>query len=245
MGGNDVSGSGSRTSRNDQDFEDLQNEISGRDVGRNTRFINRTDNTVAAAQRRDAKMHMQITALQAMLQNDPEYAQLYNDTNDLLDRAETAADNAIDQLTQDLSEHEQELNETLENASCLPDGTRVFKDEYGYVWTEDDELVAPKDAEGIVWNENSPSREEYMQQRQKVDETRRRIEDIQHYQIEVIGNARDRMNDQDNPVTPEEMERIQEDVIEHADPYVKNIIQPDSAPVEFKPNLNHDAVPPI
>ncbi len=228
MGGNKHSGSEERNSQKQRDFDDLQNEIAGRDAGRDIRFRNKEDANGLAAQRRRVQTQAQMTALDMILQSNPEYARMYNDTSDLLDRAETATSNVLDQVMQDLAGHEDDLNDILDQASQLPDGTRVFKDQYGYVWSENDELVAPKDAESVVWKDDAPSREGFMQQKQKVEDTRKRIEDIQHYQIEVLGNARDRMNDQHNLITQDEMKQIQDDIFEQAGPIIQNEIRSDN-----------------
>ena len=228
MGGNEHSGSEGRNSQKQRDFDDLQNELAARDSGRYIRFRNKEDANGVAAQRRAIRAQAQMTALDMILQNNPEYARMYHDTSGLLDRAETATESALDQVMQDLDEYEDDLNDILDQASQLPDGTRVFKDQYGYVWSENDELVAPKDAQGIVWKDDAPSREDFVRQKQRVEDTRKRIEDLQHYQIEVLGNARDRMNDQHNPITQDEMKQIQDDIFEQADPIIQNEIRSDN-----------------
>lgn len=243
VGGKDDSQTDSKRQR---DFDDLQNELAGRDVGRHVRFRNKHDSEQETAERRNARMQTQLSALEAMLRDNPEYAALYKKTEGLLDRAEKATDNAIDQAMQDLLQREEALNELLDNANRLPDGTRVFRSEDGSVFNEHGQPIDAEDAQSIVWKDGAPTYEDLMQQKQKMDEVRKRIEDLQHYQIDVLGRARDRMNDQHDPITPEEMEQIQDDIINKADAYVQNVIQPqsDANNVEATVSMNLDK-PPI
>ena len=51
-----------------------------------------------------------------------------------------------------------------------------------------------------------------MTRKQGIEDARQRIEDLRHYQIDVLGRARDRMNDPDNPPSKEELDRIRKDI---------------------------------
>ena len=137
-------------SRRERDFDDQQNEISGRDVGRQQKFLGKDNPNGSAAQRRKNQQAASMTALQVMLANDSEYAALYNGLNDLLGHAETATELALQQAEQDLSEAQDALSDTMDAANRLPDGTVIFRDADGNVRDENGQLIEGEELDGVV-----------------------------------------------------------------------------------------------
>lgn len=211
-----------------QTFDDLQREIRGVDSGRHARFGHKDGANGAAAQRRKAQTQASVTALDMLLQSNPEYAALYQKTIDLLDHAETATEQALEQAQHDLVQAEGALKETLDSANKLPDGTAIFKDDDGQVWAEDGRLVEAEELESVVWNEGAPSYAEYRQRKQAVEAHRLRIEDLRRYQVDVLGNARDKLQDKQNPLSPDELKKVHDDILTKADSYVSQVIQPET-----------------
>lgn len=207
-------------------FDDLQNELAGREVGRARRFLS-GDEAGPGGGRKD-KGGMDAAALTALdiLMQDPEYAALYNEVSDLLSRAEAAIEAALARAENDLSEANAELDDTLDSANRLPDGTAVFRDQNGNIRTEDGRLVEGEEAEGIVWKDNAPSYEGFVARKRAADAARERVEDLQRYQVDVLGRARDRMNDHDNPPAPDELRELQRDIVERAPEAVRDEIDP-------------------
>ncbi|PCJ06660.1 MAG: hypothetical protein COB16_13095 [Rhodobacteraceae bacterium] len=60
-----------RFKRHAQDFDDLQNEMAGNDVGRISRFLSGEDRGLKGAEKRRAKWERTLSNLQIMM-NDPE-----------------------------------------------------------------------------------------------------------------------------------------------------------------------------
>lgn len=209
-------------------FDDLQNELAGREVGRVRRFLPGEDIGPDGV-KKDKGLEVELLALSALekMMQDPEYAALYERVSDLLSRAEEATQAALDEAETELNGANEAMDETMAGANRLPDGTAVFKDKDGTIRTEDGRIVEGEEAEGIVWKDKAPSYEEYLARKQAVEETRRRIEELRRYQVEVLGRARDRMNDHDNPPTPEELRKMQRDIIERADPEVRSEVEPE------------------
>ena len=227
MGDNEKSDLNGWDSKKKQDFVDLQNEIAGHDTGRMKRFMPKRDKGDGTGRNKDSRRET-LSILQLLLLNDPEYATLYNDTNDLLTRAEIATEKALQQAEEDLVRAKETLRDTLDNANKLADGTAVFKDENGKVWTENERLVKGVELEEIVWKESDAAYEDYLEQKQESDETRQRIEDLRHYQVDVLGHARDRMNDQDDPFSKKELQEMQKEIYEQALPSIQSKLQPES-----------------
>lgn len=80
----------------------------------------------------------------------------------------------------------------------------------------------------------APTYQEYLDQREKIDELRR-------YQVEVLGDARDRLSDEDNPLNKDELEAIQRDVSERAPDTIQINPEPASAPAHNGPAQNFGA----
>ena len=145
-----------------QGFDDLQNEMSGVDVGRIGRFLSPEARKVLK-ERRNGNSSNRLSALDMMLLNNPAYADIYNNAMDRLADYEAATERALSKELTKLEVAEKSLNEILDQAATLPDGTRVFRDANGDVWTEADEKINANIADQIEWQGSEPSRELYKQ----------------------------------------------------------------------------------
>lgn len=189
-----------------EDFDDLQNETAGRDTGRIKRFFNENrGETKAERDRKHNNTAEFLSALDVLLQ-DPEYAKLYNDTKDLLRRAETAAESALNKA-------EATLEDIESRAAKLPNGTKVFMDKNGHARTEDGAIINVAIAEGIVWPDDAPMWEDR-------EAVREHIDVIRAYQVDVLGHARERLDDEENPAQKDELEDLQKDMQEGLDQIV-------------------------
>lgn len=160
------------------------------------------------AEKKDAEAKRKLSALQSLLASDPAYAALYNETFDKLRDAESATESALTAAQAALGMAKEDLADTLDAASTLPDGTKVFRDANGDVFTEDGERVPAEDQESIVWREGSPSYEDYLKKREAADAAQARIDALRDYQTNVLGDARNRLEDEDAPPDKDELEEI-------------------------------------
>lgn len=227
--------------RHAQNFDDLQNEISGRETGRNSRFLSKGNAEAQEIERKKNHDRVQQTALDILLQNNPEYAALYNETMDLIRRAEIQAEQFLQELESGLSSAQDTMKETLDNANKLPDGTAVFKDADGNVWTADGRKVGPEEAAGIEWKEGGVSYEDYLKQKQAIEDFKRQIDEVHHYQVDVLGRARDRMTDPDNPPSKDDLNGIRGNIkntlnetLNHNEANASNLDTPLQKSVEVK-----------
>lgn len=69
-----------RAAKRTQDLDDLHNEMAGRDVGRINRFFGEASAPRSERGKQKAEREVQLTNLQVLLMNDPEYAQLFRET---------------------------------------------------------------------------------------------------------------------------------------------------------------------
>ncbi|ODA66590.1 hypothetical protein A7A08_02357 [Methyloligella halotolerans] len=190
-----------------QDFEDLQNEMAGRETGRLARFLSPDERErIKDGKSKSERQAEAMTRLQWMLANDPEYAALYEDTFAKLREAEQAAERALERARLALAKAEQDLQTTLDSAARLQDGTRVFKDQNGQVRTEHGGKVSDLDAASIDWRGDEPSYEQLSAHRERVAGLNQSIGHVQEIQVNSLGRIRDRMSDEDNPTTSDELE---------------------------------------
>ncbi|MDJ0683492.1 MAG: hypothetical protein QNJ84_02210 [Alphaproteobacteria bacterium] len=199
-----------------QDRDDYNNEMAGRETGRIHRFFQKErPGSPHDRDRKARREHAALTALMALLA-DPAYAALYQDTVDMVNDHAAKAEAALEDAEQALATAEARLDELLQNAARLPDGRRVFRDADGTLHAEDGAPIDPVDAEGILWPDDAPSYEDYLAHRRAVADARQKVEDWRDYLVSVIGVARDRLSDEDNPLTADELRELQDRIRDQA-----------------------------
>ena len=203
--------------RRQRDFDDLQNELANRDVGRISRFFNESEReAVKAARGKDDTAEL-LTNLQLLLQ-DPEYAALYERVGEKLREAEIAVERAIERAEARLAQEQAALENMQRQTGKLPDGTPVFKDAQGRVWTADGREVGKTEADSVVWPDDAPSYEDYTAQHEKAEAAQERRNELEGYQGR-LGGYRDRYEDHDNPPSKSELEGMEkgaEEVLERS-----------------------------
>lgn len=190
-----------------RDHEDLQNEIAGRSTVRQRRFLP-ADGADGSLDGKRSNDRGSFTGLDILLLTDPIYAALYSQVGEVLEAAERDTAAAIDAAERALDAARTELQDVLDKAARLPDGRRVFRDADGHVWTEDGELVDPATAAGIQWRGDEPSREDFIARKQAVEEWQAYLDRLRDYQTIVLGSARDRLNDPNDPPSEAELRAI-------------------------------------
>ena len=216
-------------SKSRQDYDDLQNEMAGRDVGRIARFIHE-DRSPHGREKRAEKERASVSRLMALLQSDPEYARLYNDTMDKLGRAETATQAALESAEQRLAGAERDLADMRDRASTLPDGTKVFRGKDGNVYTEDGRQLTDDERSQVDWKEGAPRYDEFAAKKKEAVQARTNITDLQRYQTDVLGRIRDRMEDEQQPPSKDEFDSFDKDMKDQMPSAAKNNITPSNGP---------------
>jgi hypothetical protein len=187
-----------------QDFDDLQNELSGNDVGRIQRFLS-PEASALLTDKRNGKQSAAMTALDLMLLDNPHYAEIYHNAMDKMADYENATERALVKLEAKLSDAEADIENTLDHTATLPDGRKVFRDADGQVWDEHQNLIDEATAASIEWQGSEPSYEAYLEQRHRAQELRNSIHDVRVYQTDVLGVLRDKMTNPDHPMSADEI----------------------------------------
>ena len=188
--------------RKREDFADLQNELAGRDNGRMSRFLSAEERDRRNGQSNDRTRH-RTTMLDLLLQ-DAAYRELYNNTMADLADAENAVYEALVEAARHVKETAQALEDTLDRAAKLPDGTKVFRGRDGKVYTEDGEEVDAASVALISWPDDAPSWEDYQKLREAHDDARADHSKLVGYQSE-LDDIRAHMEDPENPPTKDDM----------------------------------------
>lgn len=195
-----------------QDFDDLQREVSGLEVGRVARFlpddVRNPEQSEKAKAERQAEM---LTRLQMMMR-DPAYAALYNDTMDRLTEAERATEIALAKALERQRVADEALADIQARALQLEDGRRVYRDEDGTFRTEDGLSVSDTDMDAIAeqWRPGMPGYDDFVESRDAAQAEAATVDEIMTYQVDVLGTARDRLTDQRNPAAKDELGAIKE-----------------------------------
>ena len=199
---------------------DYNDEIAGRDTGKIPRFYSGLSKNHPNSKAKEKEKEF-LSALERMLFNNLKYARLYRAVNSLLQKAETQTEKVLEEVKSTFELEKNILDDLRSSASTLPSGIKVFRDYHGQVWTEDKRPVDAFEAESIVWKGNSPSYEEFLAQKEKVEQAQQSIDELRHYQIDVLGHARDQISNEDSPPTKEELLEIQQKIIEQAPPLLR------------------------
>ena len=192
----------------------MQNEIAGRETGRQHRFRPESEASIDAKRKKEAAERVFRSQLEALLA-DPIYRAKYDDAFRVLRHAERATESAYDELIRLITEAEAILDNMKDRAARLPDGTLVFKDANGIVRRTNGSEVDDVLAGTVVWTWNEPSYEAYRDQQRQLSDLREELGDVERYR-QKLGSARDRLTDEDNPPTLDELDDIRRDIEDNA-----------------------------
>ncbi len=209
-------------------LDDFNAELSGTKSGYTYRTSavdheNRPDIRAKKARHADAN----LSALQALLDGDPAYRALYEDTQNKVNEAGARAEAALEKAEAALAEAKQDLAETKGNAARTQEGRLAFKGADGKIYNQNGQVIEGVEADSIVWPSNALTYEEYFTKELAVTESRERVEAWQRY-LMVIGEARDRLDEPDNPPSMDELKEIQKRIQEQA-PSLRSIPEQETA----------------
>ncbi|MED5550654.1 MAG: hypothetical protein VX529_14985 [Pseudomonadota bacterium] len=187
-----------------QDIDDLNNEMAGRDVGRQHRFLHDRDPQYIEERKREDK-HRHDMLMQLM--RDAEYAAAYQRAWDALDNAQDALSEALLENAEETERLAEALDAIEGQAARLPDGSPVFRAADGSLRDADgNRLRSDALPASLTIPEDAPSYEEYASARDALHSARTRGQELARIQTEVIDPARDRV--EGGGMTPDEIDAI-------------------------------------
>lgn len=210
-----------------EDLEDYNYALSGIEV-RNRHTRSGGAKSQEAERKRRERVTEQLTALAQKLRDDPDYAALYYATEDLLTRAETLTERALSKAHKDLTNAEEAMRKVMNNAARLPDGRHVFRDEDGSFWGAQDRRISDEDAAGIIWHEGNSTRGDLKAASNIIKDSRDAVDRLTHYQVDVLGDARDKYSDKSVVMSEEELNTMQDDILQRGTPLIRQTLSPDN-----------------
>lgn len=204
-----MSDDGHIADKRQRDFDDLQHELAGVDVGRMRRFLNVDDDRSPEGKRR--KQERARRTLDDLMR-DPEYARLYVTLGDRLRDAETGADAALVAIQTQLQVVLDEIALMEDAAARDPDGRPVFRFADGRVVYGDGSDVSREIAEGIIWPPNAPSAEDYFAAKALQVDLQDKLTEWGVYRNDVLGGLRDRYDSDDPLMSKDDLKGALDDI---------------------------------
>lgn len=221
-----------RFARHARDFDDLQNEMSGRDVGKAARFLQNGLNGAASSSKSKQERAEALTRLQLLL-NDPAYAALYRETATALADAQRKLESMLERARFEIERNAAAIDDMRDRAARLEGGIQVYRDRDAQVRTEGGRIIADALAAGIIWSGTEPSFEDIQANIERRERLVALEADILTGQAE-IGEMQVAMDDEDDPRTEPEMDDFKaraEEIVGNAEQRIEAELQtPDSAP---------------
>ena len=200
-----------RLSRIFQDQEDLNNERSGNNVGRISRFgVNVQNLDFVAQQKKDYQ------SLLELLLSSPAYQEAYGQTMAALTETEDLVYKKLLEASKALSESEARLTEVLDRAQELSDGTKIFRGENGSAFRADGSQVPASDIANINWREDAATEVEHQHAKQARDGDKTQFEQLSGFEVE-LSEIRQKMKAGSNPATIDELDEFKERILEIRD----------------------------
>ena len=204
--------------------DDLNNDMAGRDNGRQTRVIHGdVADTIEARKQRERVDNLLIETALATMLRDPVYRAQYEAFGEFLDTYNAATKTALAQATQNADAAQADLKSITDGASTL-NGKPIFVTDDGRIVGADGMEIDPADAEHINWQEGAASFEDYTAAKATAKNAAREVERLKLYQAELDA-AQERWKNEKDPIKKAEMEAEKLRLKENAPNLVKNEIQ--------------------
>ena len=199
------------------DADRLQNAIAGRETGAVQTALP-AENAPDARDKKERDERDRLAQhVEAILSDQERYDKLFNETMDLLEKAEIVADQAITVLKNRLELHEAQFAQKLKEANRLSDGTLVFKDANDNVVDKNGERITDQaEIDGIIWRDGAMNYHEYTSDIAKGDRLKEALGEAETYRTETLGDARERLTDDENKPDYEEVEEIRDLILDNA-----------------------------
>lgn len=213
------------------DSDDLNNEITGQNTGRQSRFgIEHAKGQFEIQKQRDRD------TLQNILLNDALQI-AYETAIRTLHQTQEIVYEALIDASGKLEISQQNHDTLLKRASTLPEGTRVFLDDDGTTYTEQGRALSEDEFLEIDWQEDSPSWETFKKSRDELVTAQKRYNDIAQYNTrveEITDEINKASTQQELQVLTDELNDITNDINGHR---VEAQYHPEPVSLENVPTL--------
>lgn len=157
---------------------------------------------------RKSKKQMAIEAaiqrtLEWLLLNDANYRLAHENLIGAVRSAQDTTQTTLERIMDALMHERSVMQDLLNRAAQLPDGTKVFKDKNGNVRDEDGAIILPEEAAAIEWTGSETTYEEYETQRKRVEGLEANERELRGIESE-LGEIHERNTRNESPLELEE-----------------------------------------
>ncbi len=197
-------------SSTERDRIDMNHEISGEPTGRIQRFLSENSRDIYGVSEKKKSERAYRTMLEMLLAEDAQYAALYSQVTEKLEKAYQAVDQALIDINQRLEASVEKLQFLRENATELKDGTKVFRSENNSVFTENGKKLSKEETQNLQFSDNAPSWEEYKAEKETREALLRDRKKLTDYKYNTLDDIDRRMKDEDDPISKDELKDLQD-----------------------------------
>lgn len=190
-----------------RDLADYQDEMAGRETGRQERFF------TSEASRRDTQRRKEkrrgLTTLERLLL-DPLYAQAHQRAWHALERLQTALDAALLQTSHSIDHLERLITDLETRAARLGDGTAVFASADGAMHTAEGRRLSETEAAALLISADDPSWEQYQNAKAALMTARAHRDHVVQVEGNVAASALQRLDSANPPQTVADLDALTE-----------------------------------
>lgn len=189
--------------RRQQDIDDLNNELSGNDVGRTARFLS-PDVRERLLEQKQGQPSRAMSALEMALMSNPAYAAIHKAAVDETRAAQRTAQTFQDDVDVAFADVRADIARMLDEAVTLPDGSKAFMGKDGVAWTVDGKRVDDAITAGIDWS-GRPTREDYHELLAQ-EETLENASQQGRQLSNRLGEIYNELHDEDDPPSSDQLD---------------------------------------
>lgn len=190
-----------------EEFDDLNDAVADRNASRYRKHIQDANaDSVTGGKRKTAAQRARET-LEWLLVNDANYIRLFEGAKSAVGKTAQKAQHIIDEILTRLSSVRDAISDVLNGAMDLRDGRKVFQDKDGIVREENGTAIGDALAAGIIWRGDEPTYEEYRSLRDRETKLFDATDEVRGIQTD-IGDLNNQLDDNENPLTPDELEGV-------------------------------------
>ena len=211
------------------EFRQLQQELTGATGAKLLRFLTPEIAQDLRADLRSQKRAAEYSQLVMLLLTNALYRQTYEQTLNKIGEYERRAEQALERIRQRKEEVDAELRDLRSRAARLRDGTQLYRDQNGAARAEDGTVFDGPELEAVIWPENAPSYEAIAAVRDERAALEKDEQAIERYQVEVLGEARNRLENTEEPPDLDELDAMLSEIEELAPPVLSEADAPSSS----------------
>ena len=217
----------------------FNNSMAGRETGRmEIAFVGEAAALSETQKRRERNEKLLLETALALMLRDPVYRKRYEAFGLFLEERVDATKTALEQALASSQAAQTALTDLFDGANRLPDGRKVFVTADGRIVSTDGQEVSADAAAQVIWSQDAPVYEAFLAAKKEAEEVAQTVNALQDYQLQ-LDQAQDRWKNEEAPITPDEMDALQDALEQSAPDIIQDHLQPSDTEVDAKNNLSN------